>query len=360
MHQYDLCLSNLLHAWEDPAKLLREYDSDVPDGLRLSGSVCLDCFDKDYTNTQLTDVDVDEILKRWRKLGMIRDLYLDEAISRDFEKYITLCLPQWPQYLEPSGVRPIIEESPELEIQSNSILKYAPDFKARFHQSLCLHSIARASLAHAIYSRDQPDTENDSPNLISKRLSRKVIDLWRKHQLVTDGPPVQLWDDAQFDCVEICNFLYDFLLDKVVPYSALESWTGEAAGFSSNDGSADNLDFWYSLLYQCHFMLQPLDILDLVKHKTWRADSTFPADKTRYMYDRLYFDICVQGSPNYPPWRGVGSSLQTWDANINQYKSGSWEELRTKFGSPFKSGFRQMLDLEASRVESGDVHSRNL
>ena len=315
--------------------------------------MCLDCFEKDYTNTRMTEADVDEISKRWRKLGIVRDLYLDEAISRDFEKYRLLCLPQYPASLEPRGIRPILEESPELAIPSNPNHKYAPDFKARFHQSLCLYSIALATLSHAIYSRDWPETGNGSPNLISERLSRILSDLWDKHQIVLNGRPVQLGYHAQFDCVEISDFLYYFLLDKVIPFGALESWT---IGVYFEE----NLDYWYSLLHQCRFMLQPLDIVDLVKEKTWRADSNFPANKTMYLCERGYFDRWLgPGDVHYPIIREFCCSLRTLGDKINHHESCPWEELRINFGSPFSPGFRQMLDLEASRVESGNVRGGN-
>ena len=298
MYVYDLCLSNLLHVWEYAARVVREYDGDVPHEIPLSGSVWLNCFENDYTNSPLTDLDVDEISQRWRKLGLLRNLYLDEAISRDFEKYRVHCS-QWPKYLQPNGIRPIIEESPELVIQSGPIQKYAPDFKARFHQSLCLHSIARAIQYHAFYSCVQPDTGNNRPNLIDERLYNLCDDLWEVYQIVLNGRPIEPMYHAQFDCVEISEFLYYFLLEKVVPFSALESWTIEAADRFSYDSIADHLESWFSLLYHCRLTLQPLDIVDLVKHKTWRPNSNFPADKPRYRYERGQFQLQEHGNARY-------------------------------------------------------------
>ena len=353
MYEYDLCLSNLLHTWEDAAKVLREYKGDVPHELRLSGSVCLDCFEKDFTDTPLTDVDVDEISIRWRKLGNLRDLYLDEAISRDFEKYRVQFVSQGPGYLKPNGIRPIIEESPELAIESNPNHQYAPDFKARFHQSLCLHSIALVTRFHAMYSRDQVQMETDPPNWMGERLCRIAYHSWNKLNIRLNGRPVQLRDQAQFDRLEIFDFLYYFLLEKVVPVSALESWTAEAADRYPYAYLEGGLESWFSLLSECRRTLQPSDIVDLVKHKTWRAGSNFPADKTRYMCERGLFDHGGEGAADF--FTGftrhsiiheAPHSLCSGGDFLDENKSCLWDELRIKIGSPFRPGFRQMLDLE--------------
>lgn len=322
--------------------------------------MCLDCFEKDYTDTRLTDVEIDEISIRWRKLGILRELYLDEAISRDFEEYKVQFVSQWPGFLKPNGIRPIIEESPELAIESNTNHEYGPDFKARFHQALCLHSIALAARSHAVYSRDQPYAETKPPNLIGDRLSCIISDLWFKHVIVLNGRPVQLRDYAQFDCIEVFDFLYYFLLEKVVPFSALESWTTEAADRFPYDDVEAGLESWFSLLYYCRFALQPSDIVDLVKHKTWRVESNFPAEKTRYMCERGLF-VLSGGDADYHTtftryWaiREIRHCLCSGGDFGDYHTSCLWDELRIKYGSPFRPGFREKLDLEVSSVELVD------
>ena len=329
----------------------------MPNELRLSGLVCLDCFEKDYTDTKLTDVDVDEISIRWQKLGILRDLYLDEAISRDFERYKVQFVSQGPAYLKPNGIRPIIEESPELTIESNPNHKYGPEFKARFHQSLCLHSIALVTRSHAMYSRDQVQMRNDPPNDIGERLYRITGDLWDKLEIRLNGRRVQLRDHAQFDCLEIFDFLYYFLLEKVVPFGALESWTAEAADRYPYDDQEGDLESWFSLLRYCRWTLQPSDIVDLVKHKTWRVGSNFPADNTRYMCERGLFDLGGEGAADfYTGFTRHGiiyeapHSLSAGGDLLDQNKSCLWDEIRIKLGSPFRPGFRQMLDIEARKL----------
>ena len=366
MYQYDLCLSNLLHAWEDAAKVLRDHRGNAPDELRLSGLVCLDCFDKDYTDTPLTDVEVDEISKRWWKLGILRDLYLDEAISKDFEEYRVELVGDI-GYLMADGSRPIIEESPELAIQGHPNLEHAPDFKARFHQSLCLHSIALATRSHALHSRDQIQMTNDPPNLIGERLYYTAGALWEKIYVVLNGRSVELGHHVRFDCLEIFDFLYYFLLGKIVPFSALESWTADAADrypYSMLDG--DRPENWDSLLHYCRLTLQPSDIVDLVKHQTWRAESNFPADKTNYMCERGLFDVGGDGAADFftgferrsmvdeaPHDLGILSDF------LDENNSRSWDELRVKLGSPFWSHFWQMIDLRASRADPAEATPEN-
>ena len=362
MYQYDLCLSNLLHAWEDAAKVLRDHRGSAPDELRLSGSVCLDCFDKDYTDTPLTDVQVDEISKRWWKLGILRDLYLNEAISRDFEEY-RIEMVDDTEYQRVDGSRPMIEESLELAIQGYPTLEHGLDFKARFYQSLCLHSIALATLSHAAYSRDQIQITNDPPNLIGERLFYTAGELWQKIRVVLNGRAVELSHDVRFDCLEIFDFLYFFLLEKVVPVSALESWFAGAADLYPYAALEDTpLENWDGLLRYYRLTLQPSDIVDLVKHKTWRAESNFPADKTNYMCERGLFDYGVDDAADFfSSWRrgsmideapcGLGSLSDFLDEN----NSRSWDELRVKLGSPFWSRFWQMVDLRASRADPAEA-----
>ena len=366
MYQYYLCLSNLLHAWEDAAKVLRDHRGNAPDELRLSGSLCLDCFDKDYTDTPLTDVEVDEISKRWWKLGILRDLYLDEAISKDFEEY-RVDLVGGIGYLMADGSRPIIEESPELAIQGHPNLEHAPDFKARFHQSLCLHSIALATRSHALHSRDQIQMTNDPPNLIGERLYYTAGALWEKVYVVLNGRSIELGHHVRFDCLEIFDFLYYFLLGKVVPFSALESWTADAADrypYSMLDG--DRPENWDSLLHYCRLTLQPSDIVDLVKHQTWRAESNFPADKTNYMCERGLFDVGGDGAADF--FTGFERRSMIDEAPhdlgflndfLDENNSRSWDELRVKLGSPFWSHFWQMIDLRASRADPAEATPEN-
>ena len=358
MYEYDVCLSNLLHAWKDAAKVLREYDGDLPDELRLPGRVCLNCFKKNYTDTPLTDVDVDEISIRWRNFAILRDLYLDEAISRDFEKYKVQFVAQGPEYLKPNGIRPIIEESPELAIESNPNHQYAPDLKARFHQGLCLHSIALATRSHALYSLDQIQFENDPPNLIGQKLWETACDSWVRDNTVLNGHAVQLGDHAHFDCLEIFDFLYFFLLEKVVPFRALESWTAEAAGRYPYEEDEGRLENWFSLLSQCRLTLQPSDIADLVKHKTWRTDSNFPADKTKYMCERGLFDPGYPGAADFftsftrlSMIHEIRHSHCSGGSISDEQRSCLWDELRIEIGSPFRPRFWQMLDLEAGRMK---------
>ncbi|KAK3170333.1 hypothetical protein OEA41_009720 [Lepraria neglecta] len=39
----------------------------------------------------------------------------------------------------------------------------------------------------------------------------------------------------------------------------------------------------YSFLSDCQYALQPLDIVDLINHKSWKAESEYPPDKSNYM-----------------------------------------------------------------------------
>lgn len=361
MYEYDLCLSNLLHAWEDAAKVLREYGGNAPDELRLSGLVCLDCFDK--IDTPLTDVDVDEISKRWLRLSILRDLYLDEAVSMNFEKHKAQFLSNGPNHLGSDGIGPSIKESLELATQTTHNTEDAPDFKARFHQGLCLHSIALVTRSHAMYSRDQVQMDNDPPTVIGSKLVDTTIHLWEKHHVVLNGRAVQLSYRAQFDCLETYDFLYNFLLPELVPFHALESWTAESAGRYPYSEVGGGLESWASLLYHCRLTLQPSDIVDLVKHKTWRAGSNFPADKTNYMCERGLYDLGAEGGMDFHTGFTRHSMIQEApyslcfeDDFLEDLVPTLWDELRVNIGSPFRPRFWQLLELEASKVGRTEAH----
>ena len=297
----------------------------------------------------MTDVEVEGISIRWQKLGILRDLYLDEAISRDFEKYKL-------QFVSKGARYSIDEKSPELVAERNPNHNYAPDFKARFYRSLCLHSIALAARSHAGYWSGYAE---DDPS-IEERLFNLVNDLWAKRDIVLNGRLVRIKDYAQCDGIEIFDFLYYFLLEKVVPFSAWESRTTQDADRFTYNGD----ESWSSLLARLRIALQPLDIVDLVKHKTWRAGSNISADIMSKLYERKHFYV-------QEPW-GVDCHTRYWaiDAIHQRLCSGSyedadgkpclWDELRIKLGSPFRPGFRKKLDLDISRVAIADVRSGDL
>ena len=301
----------------------------------------------------MTDVDVDEISKRWWKLSILRDLYLDEAISRSFEKYKVQFVSRGPEYLGPDGIGPTIEESLELATQTTHNLEVAPDFKARFHQSLCLHSIALATRSHAMHSRDIAQYNNAPPNFIGTILFSRAGDLWKKHCMVLNGHAVQLSRHVQFDCLEMFDFLYYFLLETLVPLDAVESWFNDNLYRFPYDemGDGSTIDCWIASLRYFRLTLQPSDIADLVKHKTWRAESDFPIDKTNYMCERGLFDLYGYGAVDFYTAFGRRSMIDVLEKN----KSRSWDELRIKSGSPFWPRFWQMLDLEAKGVDPAEA-----
>lgn len=196
-----------------------------------------------------------------------------------------------------------------------------PNFKFLFHRSIVQHSMAAGCFQFARRARDQPTDPfklNPEINPETQELKSIVADLWQEIGIESDFESTALRLDYRSQCLEVSDFLYLFLLPKILPFEGLTSWIG-------NDGNrhpyADipvdgNLDTeWLAFLELSRCILQPHDIVELIETNAWSDD--YPADKSMYMQTRGMFD-------------GGEQSTGSW--GFNSYSTQMVEDLRESLG----------------------------
>lgn len=365
MYEYDLLLSKYLQIDQSHAAIFLKAGRDLPKEQRPKESVIVDCMNTTWTKEMVTDEVVGNIATRWRQFGCLRQLYLDDLVSKEFQDFRA----QFASKLSAEARGAIVEPGVVKSDQSQQSHTFGHDFKARFHRSLCLHSIAIASrnIAQvAVVDGCRPSHPKHLKDL-SDQTTSEIQDMWTKERIVIGGETRLLGLDIKLDCLEVFDFLYLFLLRKVLPRDRLEDWTREDLGdwpyYEGHDD--DDIDTWYSFINHCRWVLQPQDLVDLIKHRAWAADSHYPEDKSEYMRVRSLFDM---GADNDSDWYSrferynLTHSLLSNDARP-VYKVSEdrcwWDRARVNAGSPFQSGFLAKFMVERSRyVDSGGEELR--
>ena len=83
---------------------------------------------------------------------------------------------------------------------------------------------------------------------------------------------LRLNHETKVDCLELFDFLYLFLLMKVLPHERLESWIGEDDDEdpyrwrAGNQATRDRFAVrWDCFLSNCRWVLQPHDLAELIE-----------------------------------------------------------------------------------------------
>ena len=305
---------------------------------------------KQRTN-MLTDGDVDAITLRWRRMGFLRDLYLDDILYKEFELFRSLFAATLPEEVRKLLVEPGLVRSSTAQCRLMQSRQYGHGFKARFYKSLCVHSIAIATLQ---LTKIPPESNSFQVRNRYETFIDDFLSTWIKHRITLRGKTITTNWEVKLDCLEVFDFLYLFLLRKVLPFESLDSWTYKDAttwpyigGTLERPGRSEadpgRIKEWYNLLERSRWVLSPRDIFDLIKHEVWYTDSTFPWDKSTYMRDRGMFHLTVSDGPEF-------SSMYTRILMVNQFISKPyeqcteteqpcwWDRVRVKCGSPFLPG----------------------
>lgn len=228
--------------------------------------------------------------------------------------------------------------------------RFGPEFKARFHRSLCLQSMAILGLRFGKVSHDQPPASWSAPTDESEQFASEVEEsieaLWRRRSVRAGGNTILLNRDTKIDCLEVFDFIYTFLLSKIVPPAKMTSWLGEdkwhhPCFYIDDFGTGYPLPVseWYLALKHFRWAFQPCDITDLIDQEAWHiADSDWRRTRL-YLRTRAFFD--------------PGDGLADWDTPFTRIrmlneirfteaadmeKPGThrwWGRLRTRLGSPF-------------------------
>lgn len=371
VYEFDICLSRLQKLDRISAQCYRNFGKQMgnnrPPLVAYTSVLGLEDSKKDLSGELIQD-----IISRWKHFSFLRGLYVDGLISCDFEvsrAYFDSEL-LW-------DTRESVTEMTDASIKRSHFnhgqfeqnRHFGPDFKARFHKSLCLHSMAILGLRFGKASRDQPPDHGVRPTNKSQKVAANVKDsiedLWRKKSIIAGGKTTVLNGDTKIECLEVFDFLYPFLLKKILPYERLASWARGNAGdypyhwIIEEMGGADpfTIEEWYNFLSCCCGVLEPHDLAELIDNRAWVGDDTFPPDKSMYMQIRGMFEGEGPGDAGWDiPFSRTGMMRELqYDAMFD--KAGAreifqWDELRLRLGSPFLP--------DAMLEYSAEIFSRNI
>ena len=324
----------------------------------------LEAVGTDWNNHAVSSEDVDAIALRWRQMGYLRDLYLDDVLSKEFDLFRARFVAKLPKADRKAIVKPGLMTSSTSSSHLNCSQQYTHGFKARFYQSLCLHSMAIATLQLA---KVAPDISEEVTRHPYESFIDNTYDLWIKQSVVLGGMKILLGWDVKLYCLEVFDFLYMFLLRKIIPFEMLDAWTKEDADVYPYDRDGYEVDTsrtdeWYSLLEDSRWVLKPHDIFDLIKHKAWRVDATFPQSKSMYIRVRGMFDLTHEGDLDFHSYHNraqmVEEIYKEWPpVSVRPEEPCWWDHMRVVYGSPFLPGGPVRYQAETSEIQKAGTGS---
>ena len=291
----------------------------------------------------MSSEDVDAITLRWRQMGYLRDLYLDDLLSKEFDLFRTRFAAKLSRADRMEISQPGLMTSSTSTNRFKCSRQYTHGFKAQFYQSLCLHSMAIATLQLATVA---PDIGEEATRDRFETFIANTYDLWSKKSVVLGGMKILLGWDVKLYCLEVFDFLYMFLLWKIIPFEMIDSWIEEDVDEHPVEGygyGQSRIDSWYSILEHCRWVLTPHDIFDLIKHQAWRVDATFPYSKSMYLRVRGMFDPGHDGELDNHDFHNRAQMLEAIckerPADSEHPEEPSWwDPVRVVYGSPFLPG----------------------
>lgn len=341
----------------------------MPPEKRPLGSIYLDCISAKWTDRTLADEEIDHIAARWRQFGFLRDLYRDQSVSREFGSYRA----QFALDLKAEERAAIVE--PGITKSGSFCQQLTPDslayseFKARFYKTLCIQSIATSSLIFAKATIDQIPNYAHPPNVVGQIIANTTVNAWSKDMIVVGGEQIEPSENDRLWSLEVFDFLYMFLLKKVMPLAKLDSWIDEhwddwpyeRLGGPSERTTEQTINSWNTFINHCRWTLQPSDLVDLIQNKSWSTGSEYPQDKIRYMRQRGMFDLGADGGMDFYSQftrPTIVESLHPSDTSLPLLDEETpvwWDQVRVNSGSPFAPGFRSRYLGELAKVGGIDV-----
>lgn len=367
--KYDLCLSHLLKLNDEKqADVFRVTESSgtLTDEQRPSHKALLEAIETDWNHQAVSSEDVDAITLRWRQMGYLRDLYLDDLLSKECDSFRTRFAAELPRTDRMEIVEPGLITSSTSSSRFNCGRQYIHGFKAQFYQSLCLHSMAIATLQLA---KVAPTISGEETRDRFETFIANMHDLWSKQCVVLGGMTIVLGWDVKLYCLEVFDFLYMFLLRKIVPFEMLDAWVKEDRDRYPYDRWISEDYCYTSFLDNCRSVLTPHDIFELIKDQAWRADATFPHSKSMYMEVRGMFDPGQNRNLNLTGSRAQMLEAICKERSLDSWLLGGpswWDPVRVVYGSPFLPGVPlkyQAKILEEKKAETvpteNDVQAAN-
>ena len=237
----------------------------------------MDCVNAPRSAKSLSNQVLDEICSRWQKTRFFRNFQLDsQHLHYEYELLRSV-----------SGLHLSDDDSHEVDTdppfssinldRTRVTDSFEGSFIERFHKALCLQSIANVSRRLAMATKT---TDGDVP-----RIGMMFFEYWSWEGYFTiSGHQIDPTVQDKVEQLEIMDLVYYFMLDKLLPARTLDSWILQCRETWLIDGT-NALDYETSEYDRSVFLdylrlnLSPEDIVDMVVHRSWDADSDFPHDK---------------------------------------------------------------------------------
>lgn len=334
---------------------------------RPDPAVFMNCLNSDARRDHLSDNEIDDIAERWRRLKLLQQLYLDTQLSGEFEAWRSAFVSDLSAGARAEILKPGITTSSNAATIQEQSLRYGPNFKARFHKSLCLNTIAVASLQFGKACREVPDDGLSWG--VDDNLFNAAAELWARSRLFVNGRFEDLDLSTKADTLEVFDFLYMFLLPKVVPnferkmdLSNLDHpdyWPHEYGYSDEINGVPANKQKWYAFLDDCRRCFQPSDLIELIQHRTWA--SPYPHQKGLYLNQLGMFD---SGESGQIDWEylfervDIVQGLHEVEDELYLLQGTTrgtewpcwWDRVRLVVGSPFMEGFEAKYETELGKL----------
>ena len=329
----------------------------------------MNCLKTDARRNHLNDDEIDDIAERWRRLKLLQQLYLDTQLSGEFEAWRSAFASDISAAARAEILKPGITTSSNAAIIQAQSLRYRSDFKGRFHKSLCLNTIAVASIQLAKTCREVPG--DDLILGVDLDLIEAASNLWTRSRVFVKGRAEDPDLCTKADTLEVFDFLYMFLLPKLVPNFEWQwdIWNHGDADYSPYEyghheetGSVPaSKQEWYVLLEDCRRCFQPPDLVELIQHRTWA--SPYPHEKGVFSSQRGMFDFGESGTidwVNFFERKDIVQGLHKVDDenyNLQRTKWGIrgtewpcwWDRVRLAIGSPSVEGFEAKFKTEIDK-----------
>lgn len=349
-NEYDLHLSKFIEAENDVIRMYQQYGKEPTAERRPPKKDFLRCENTKRHVDEYTDVVINEICTRWQKIRFLRELYQDSAVFAEFEDFrchfLTARTVRDTYSIVSPGFQHNVSTTQAFSGTSDS---YGDYFWANLHKTLCLHSLAIATrkLAKA--------TELDGLNVSKADIELTACYAWAKEKL--PGVYSVLSPELRIQALETWDFIYYFLLRKLVPPKILSDWImacPEDSLLQECDGSPafDHSERWSYFMNLFRWILHPKDVVAAIAAKAWEPESSFAPDKERFMAMRGAFDEEAVGDMDWYTFH-----KRQWCVNAlgrgdceppGDERSSWWDQHRMRNGSPFHLSFDSDVILHSS------------
>lgn len=170
-------------------------------------------------------------------------------------------------------------------------------FQARFCKAVYLQTLIVVALFQArasIFSSED----------IGLFTWEKVNCIWLKQFEIICEWASPLSFKQKLKCFEVYDFLYLFLIDKILSPKALNLWWKNTRVFWTKSDSSSELILsqWNHVMQHFCRSLKPWDILNLLNDRAWDANAAYSIDKTLYM--RAHDLFMIDEKLRYDWWTG--------------------------------------------------------